>query len=161
MTSTKCISCLSYYYVEQRQNCTRNNLPACSVLWDYSKYSSVLSFCEVPLAPFAEPPSTYTPTMPRDAGIKNDEQPASFSKALSASQQKGKRGRAGCQWGLVPSLRWPQFRASRSKPSVHSLQCIYRSWPQELPKVLYSLKKHPWESAQLVFVRSTTWAIGL
>lgn len=96
-----------------------SNVPVCSVLWNYSKYSSMLLFCEVPVVPFAEPPSTVTPTMPM--GCKSQEWQEPFFVPLQSTkclQHTGKRGRASFEWGLIPSLRWPHFRGETQGPNL-------------------------------------------
>lgn len=69
-----------------------SNVPARSALWNNSKYSSMLSFCEVPVVPSAEPPSTVTPTMPM--GCKSQDSQAPFfvpfqsTKCLPADREE-------------------------------------------------------------------------
>lgn len=136
-----------------------SNVPACSALLNDLKYSSRLSFCEVPVVPFAEPPSTVTPTMPM--GCKSQDWQSTlfcaFSKHKSASRQTGKRGRASCEWGLIPSLRWPHFRVETQAPNLlftHS-NMFTALGHRNCQRHSQGLEKHPWGSARLVFVRST------
>lgn len=108
-----------------------SNAPACSALWNYSKYSSMPSLCEVPV-PFAEPPSMVTPTMP--VGCKSQDWQASFSVPFQSTKclPTGREERESQLWVRSDSLLKVaslQGWDSRSKPSVHSLQHVYSSWP--------------------------------
>lgn len=107
--------------------------------------------------PLQSHPPQWPQQWQRDARVETDKHPSlCLFKAQSASQQTGKRGRASCEWGLIPSLRWPHFRVETQAPNLlftHS-NMFTAVGRRNCQRHSQGLEKHPWGSARLAFVRS-------